>query len=54
MMTIINSTMGSALPSNAIPFLAAEWGIESQTMKVLPISVYLIGKLYTVYHCPFV
>ncbi|KAK0634823.1 major facilitator superfamily domain-containing protein [Bombardia bombarda] len=43
MMLIINSTMGSALPSNAIPFIAAEWGITSQQQEVLPISVYLIG-----------
>ena len=44
MLTIINSTMGSALPSNATPFFMKEWGVESQTQKVLPISVFLIGK----------
>ncbi|KAK3683998.1 fluconazole resistance protein [Podospora appendiculata] len=43
MMLIINSTMGSALPSNAIPLITAEWGITSPQQKVLPISVYLIG-----------
>ncbi|KAK3941712.1 major facilitator superfamily transporter [Diplogelasinospora grovesii] len=43
MFLIINSTMGSALPSNAIPFMTAEWGVTSQQQKVLPISVYLIG-----------
>ncbi|KAM7204780.1 Major facilitator superfamily domain containing protein [Rhypophila sp. PSN 637] len=42
-MLILNSTMGSALPSNAIPFIAAEWGITDRFQKVLPISVYLIG-----------
>ena len=45
MMTIINSTMGSALPSNAIPFITAQWGIEVPTQKVLPIAMYLVGKL---------
>ncbi|KAK1761192.1 major facilitator superfamily domain-containing protein [Echria macrotheca] len=45
MMLIINSTMGSALPSNALPFIAAEWDITSQQQKVLPISVYLIGYI---------
>ncbi|KAK0706947.1 major facilitator superfamily domain-containing protein [Lasiosphaeria miniovina] len=43
MMLIVNSTMGSALPSNALPFIMDEWGIVSEQQKVLPISVYLIG-----------
>ncbi|KAK4108727.1 MFS general substrate transporter [Canariomyces notabilis] len=43
MMLIINSTMGSALPSNALPFIAREWNVTSQTQRVLPISIYLIG-----------
>jgi hypothetical protein len=41
---ITNSTMGSALPSNAIPYITAEWGVTSSSQKVLPISVYLIGE----------
>lgn len=44
MLLIVNSTMGSSLPSNAIPFIAAEWQIESEQQKVLPISVYLVGE----------
>jgi len=44
MLLIVNSTMGSSLPSNAIPYIAAEWQIESEQQKVLPISVYLIGE----------
>ncbi len=44
MSTIINSTMGSALPSNAIPYITQEWGVTSQPLKVLPISMYLIGE----------
>ncbi|OLN86746.1 Polyamine transporter 3 [Colletotrichum chlorophyti] len=46
MMQVINSTMGSALPSNAIPFITAEWGITSEQQKVLPISIYLIGYVF--------
>lgn len=46
MLQVINSTMGSALPSNAIPFITAEWGITNQQAQVLPISVYLIGYVF--------
>ncbi|KAK3392450.1 major facilitator superfamily domain-containing protein, partial [Sordaria brevicollis] len=42
-MLILNSSMGSALPSNAIPFIVEEWKIESEQETVLPISIYLIG-----------
>jgi hypothetical protein len=51
MMLIINSTMGSALPSNALPFITNEWNIVSQQQKVLPISVYLIGEQPTLVLC---
>lgn len=44
MFTIINSTLGSALPSNAIPFMAKEWNVTSETQQVLPLSTYLIGE----------
>ncbi|KAK4223192.1 major facilitator superfamily domain-containing protein [Podospora fimiseda] len=43
MMLIINSTMGSALPANALPFIVAEWQVTNERQQVLPISVYLIG-----------
>ncbi|KAK4205723.1 putative polyamine transporter [Triangularia verruculosa] len=43
MMLIVNSTMGSALPANALPFISDEWGITDESQQVLPISVYLIG-----------
>ncbi|KAI8314216.1 Citrinin biosynthesis cluster MFS transporter mrr1 [Colletotrichum sp. SAR11_240] len=46
MMQVINSTLGSALPSNAIPFITAEFGITNQQAQVLPISVYLIGYVF--------
>ncbi|KAH6666501.1 major facilitator superfamily transporter [Plectosphaerella plurivora] len=46
MVLIINSTMASALPSNAIPFIAAQYGITSPQQKVLPISVFMIGYVF--------
>lgn len=45
-MLVINSTMGSALPSLAIPNIVEDFGITSQAGKVLPISVYLIGYVF--------
>ncbi len=44
MLNILNSTMGSALPSNAIPFMAAEWHVTSSIQQVLPMSMYLVGE----------
>ncbi|KAI1403516.1 major facilitator superfamily transporter [Hypoxylon fuscum] len=46
MMTVINSTMGSALPSMAIPYMAKEWGVTSRLQMVLPISTYLMGYVF--------
>lgn len=43
MTTVMNSTIASSLPSNAIPYIAKEWGLDSSTEKVLPISTFLIG-----------
>lgn len=42
-MLVINSTMGSALPSMAIPDITKDFNITSEEQSVLPISVYLIG-----------
>lgn len=44
---ILNSTLGSSLPSNVVPKLAEEWNIESTYQRILPISVYIIGKYCT-------
>ncbi|KAI1106480.1 major facilitator superfamily transporter [Jackrogersella minutella] len=46
MATVINSTMGSALPSMAIPYMMEEWGVTSQTQSVLPISTFLMGYVF--------
>lgn len=43
MLVVVNSTIGSALPSNAIPFISADFGIKSSYAQILPISMYLIG-----------
>ncbi|CAK7237460.1 hypothetical protein SCUCBS95973_009967 [Sporothrix curviconia] len=45
MTSIINSTMGSALPSNAVPAMTKEWGVTSSTQMVLPVSIYLVGYI---------
>ncbi|KAI0484409.1 major facilitator superfamily transporter [Xylariaceae sp. FL0804] len=44
--TVLNSTTGSSLPSMAIPYIAADWHVTSQSQLVLPISVYLIGYVF--------
>ncbi|KAG0648840.1 Polyamine transporter 3 [Hyphodiscus hymeniophilus] len=43
MLVVINSTMGSSLPSNAVPFISKHFNITSSTAEILPISIYLIG-----------
>ena len=43
---VMNSTMGSSLPSMAVPAIARDFGVTSQEQLVLPISVYLIGYVF--------
>ncbi|KAJ8068549.1 hypothetical protein OCU04_002265 [Sclerotinia nivalis] len=43
MLVVINSTMGSSLPSNAIPYIAPHFHITSESAQILPISMYLLG-----------
>lgn len=43
MVVVINSTMGSSLPSNAIPYISEKFDITSSYVKILPISMYLVG-----------
>jgi MFS family permease len=43
MIVVFNSTLGSGLPSNAIPFISKEFNITSSTDQILPLSVYLLG-----------
>ncbi|KAK6955194.1 hypothetical protein Daesc_002825 [Daldinia eschscholtzii] len=46
MATVANSTLGSSLPSMAIPYMTKEWGVTTQTQFVLPISTYLLGYVF--------
>lgn len=39
----MNSTLGSSLPSNAIPFIGSYFNITDQNQLILPISIYLCG-----------
>ncbi|KAI9721233.1 MAG: hypothetical protein M1812_002394 [Candelaria pacifica] len=43
MSTVINSTLGSALPSGAMPEIAKHFHITNDQQMVLPISMYLVG-----------
>ncbi|KAK8039869.1 major facilitator superfamily transporter [Apiospora rasikravindrae] len=43
MVLIINSTLGSSLPSMAIPYMAKEWGVTAQEQMPLPIATFLMG-----------
>lgn len=42
----INSTIGSSLPSNAIPYIAKTFNITDSSVKVLPMSIYLVGYVF--------
>ena len=39
----LSSTLGSTLPSNAIPYIADTFSVTSQTQRILPISLYIFG-----------
>ena len=43
MLNVVNSTMGSSLPSNAIPDISDYFNITSSSAQVLPITMYLLG-----------
>lgn len=45
-MLVINSTMGSSLPSMAVPNISKEFGVTSTEQKVLPISIFLVGYTF--------
>jgi MFS family permease len=46
MTTIVNSTMGSSLPSMAIPYIMDEFSVTDTKQSFLPISVFLIGYIF--------
>lgn len=45
MVVVVNSTLGSATPSNAISYINKESGITSSTAQILPLSMYLLGHV---------
>ncbi|KAL8715612.1 MAG: hypothetical protein Q9220_000949 [cf. Caloplaca sp. 1 TL-2023] len=44
--SVINSTLGSSLPSGAIEYLADYFHVTSQAQLVLPISLFLVGYVF--------
>lgn len=42
-MQVLNSTIGSSLPSGATKYIASAFNITDQTKLVLPISLFLVG-----------
>lgn len=50
-LAVFNATLGSSLPSNIVSELAEEWNIDSTYQKILPISVYIMGKCALVTAC---
>ncbi|KAJ9662737.1 hypothetical protein H2198_001186 [Neophaeococcomyces mojaviensis] len=45
-LTVIHSTLGSSLPSNAIQYIAADFHVTSEIQLVLPISCFLMGYVF--------
>ncbi|KAJ9138711.1 Polyamine transporter 3 [Pleurostoma richardsiae] len=45
MLVVLNSTIASSLPSNAVPYISQEWGPLSHAQRVLPISIFLLGYI---------
>ncbi|KAL8902647.1 MAG: hypothetical protein Q9207_004503 [Kuettlingeria erythrocarpa] len=44
--SVVNSTLGSSLPSGAIDYLAEYFHVTSQAQLVLPISLFLVGYVF--------
>ncbi|KAI9737628.1 MAG: hypothetical protein M1818_005632 [Claussenomyces sp. TS43310] len=42
----LNSTLGSSLPSNAISYIAEDFHVTNETQLVLPISVFVLGYVF--------
>lgn len=41
--SVLNSTLGSSLPSGAISFIATDFNVTNDQQLVLPISLFLVG-----------
>ena len=44
-MAVINSTLGSSLPSGATTFIAQDFNVINEEQLVLPISLFLVGYI---------
>lgn len=44
--SVVNSTLGSSLPSGATQYLAEYFHVTSQAQLVLPISLFLVGYVF--------
>lgn len=44
--TVLHSTLGSSLPSNAVSYISSTFGITSQVQMALPISIFLVGYCF--------
>ncbi|KAH1488309.1 hypothetical protein KXV44_001859 [Aspergillus fumigatus] len=44
-LSVINSGIGTSLPSNAVPYIMQEFHVEDATQSNLPTSVFLIGYI---------
>lgn len=43
---VLNSTLGSSLPSNATVQINSDFNVDGEASRVLPISMYLIGYIF--------
>ena len=43
---VVNSTISSAITSNAVSYIAIEFDVEDEVQMYLPVSVYLIGYIF--------
>ncbi|KAJ5578603.1 MFS general substrate transporter [Penicillium hispanicum] len=46
MLVVLNSSMGSSLTGNAIPYITKEFAVQSQVQKALPMSMFLVGYVF--------
>lgn len=46
MIIVVNGTLGTGLPANAIPFISKEFNIASPAAQILPLSIYLLGFVF--------
>ena len=49
MLVVLNSSMGSSLTGNAIPYITKEFDVQSQVQSALPMSMFLVG-MYQHFH----